>query len=369
MLLLSLLLILLYCQQFKGDAGKISLTETEKQDLDAEKEELEKDTGTTLPDPEIDENDLLPEDREDLNAQNRSPRISSVLFAAEDMTEYLRNETLPMQYVEELHSSIIIAEDEDGDVLSFDISCTHGVIEELEVLSSQSVFFVWRSPGNTESSLDPLNVRIAIRVSDGNSGQDLFPIRIALLPVTAEEDPPLEEIIIAGTVIPADISMSGYIIEGVGVRTGDIYVGDWDNNEQVKGYITFDIREMRNWPASSIRAVWIDFELIGKLGNPETISERRDFKIFEYGESLEMEHFRVGGRRLFYGTASGFDPSRVLTSPVLLEELTAAIERNQSFFQIKIGMERKSNLDNNFDIFFIHPSHCALYIEYESIEV
>ena len=182
-ILILLLYLLFYCQSLKTDEGKISISETtiEEPSPDTQEEIPE----TTLP------HDGEEEDR--IREENRAPRIRTVFYGEDNITDFLRTDAFPIPYEEALHSFIIISEDEDGDVLGYNIDCTHGRIDDIEMLSDDSVLFTWRSPANTEASLTPLNVQIRVRVRDSMGDEDRMTIRIALLPVEPEIRPAITE--------------------------------------------------------------------------------------------------------------------------------------------------------------------------------
>jgi len=230
--------------------------------------------------------------------QNNAPKITEVFLDDENMTDFLKTETLPARYEQNFYYFTIIAEDEDGDEMDFDIESTHGIVSDITRLANDSVAFTWESPENTEGSDTPLSVQIDVTVSDTAGGNDTFTIVIALLPVEGERTD--EETRIDFEIL-ADSSLSGYIIKDTQIRTGVILVGDWDNNKQIKGYLSFDISELSAIPGFEVISAKLVFDHINKSGSPELVGEKIDFKSFDYGESLDEADFAVGGEKFPMG--------------------------------------------------------------------
>ncbi len=361
-ILILILYFIFFCQRPKIDEDKINISDTtieEPSPPDTEEEIPQ----TTLPHNEEDED--IDGDREEddrVIAQNSIPRIQSVFYGEDNITDFLRTDALPIAYEEDVHSFIIISEDDDGDVLGYNIDCTHGRIEDIEMISDDSVFFTWRSPDNAEGSVTPLNTQIIVRVRDTIGEEDRITIRLALLPVEPEIIPTFY------ISITADPNLSGYIVEDtVRAGLGMVQVGDWDNDKQIKGYFSFHLRGTERALSEDFRVLQasLEFERIIPVGSPEMISERIDFKVFDYGESLESEDFRVGGIHVFDHLSADFRAPLRLTSDVLTSELNRAFAEGKTWFQIKTGMLRTSNHNGITDVYQIPSDSVSLLIEVE----
>ena len=111
--------------------------------------------------------------------QNNAPKITEVFLDDENMTDFLKTETLPARYEQNFYYFTIIAEGEDE--MSFDIEATHGIVSDITRFANDSVAFTWESPQNTEGSDTPISVQINTTVSDTAGGSDTFTIVIALI--------------------------------------------------------------------------------------------------------------------------------------------------------------------------------------------
>jgi hypothetical protein len=314
------------------------------------------------------DNDETPDTDDDADVGN-PPQIITVFYMDDDMTEFLEREALPVLYASGEHDFIIIAQDEDGEEMNFDINEEHGEVVNIERADNESVSFTWISPDNVEGSIDPLSTKIKVTVRDASGNEDLFNISIALLPALDMEpvEPADEGEDRRETVsIAADSALSGYIIKDTEVRTGVVMVGDWTNNKQIKGYLTFDLSDFGGFFSDAvINEVMIRFTHINKSGSPELISDMIDFKAFNYGDSLDAGDFAVGGTHFIsVGTGVFAAGSAEFGSSTLESQIQAAVSAGQEKFQVKMGLTSATDNDGVSDLFQCHPETVFLDIDY-----
>ncbi len=329
----------------------------------------ENDTSTDAPptddvtrgvdgDPPGDDTD--PVDDDDMSDEGNSPPdIAAIFFGDEEMTDFLRVETLPERYEEADHNITVIAEDPDGDEMNFNIVATQGEVADITRLAVDSVSFNWISPPNTEDSETPLDVDIAVTVSDPHGAEDSFTINIALLPVAEEEFD------FGGAVsIEADPSLSGYIIKDTEVGYEMIIVGDISLNKQTKGYLSFDLSYFDRYDGVDIIDAVFIIDHINKRGEPADFSTIVDFKAFDYGTEINMADFAVGGNRIFSVELPTFVSPFEISSESLLNEMQNAIDSGKERFQIKVGLNGATDSEDDYDFYLFYPEVVFLDIAY-----
>ncbi|MDZ7837348.1 MAG: hypothetical protein U5N58_05025 [Actinomycetota bacterium] len=153
--------------------------------------------------------------------------------------------------------------------------------------------------------------------------------------------------------VSADSGLSGYISADGVVRTGVVMVGDSNSDIQLKGYLTFYLEDFPDVSGDQITDVLIDFEHVNKSGNPENIGTFVDFKVFDYGNSLDRDDFAVGGRRFsMIGTGTFGSGSTARSS--LITEVRRILAEGGDRLQVKIGLN--GTTDNN--------GLCGMYLSY-----
>ena len=342
-----------------------------KPDLKTSESESTKETVNTGSQPDADQNEYnnKPTDINGETDTGTPPKIITVFYMDDDITEFLKREALTVQYVSGEHDFIIIAEDADGDELIFNIAPEHGEVVNIERVDNESVSFVWICPDNVDSSIEPLSTRINVTVRDAAGNEDLFNINIAMLPVldmepveSEGEDAERREIVS----IAADSSLSGYITKDTEIRTGVVMVGDWTNNKQIKGYLTFYLSDFGAiFRDVVINEVSFRFDNINKSGSPELLSDLIDFKAFNYGNSLDAGDFAVGGTSFISVSTGVFTAGRAGFGSYMLDSLLQdAVSSGQEKFQIKIGLKTATDNDGVSDIFQCHPETVFMDINY-----
>ncbi|MGM0368383.1 MAG: hypothetical protein ACQEP2_07430 [Actinomycetota bacterium] len=189
------------------------------------------------------------------------------------------------------------------------------------------------------------------------------------MPIEDEEDVDFAEVVESISLsIEADSDLSGYIIKDTETRAGIVMVGDWDNNKQIKGYLTFDLSYFEDISSIELRNAVLRYTHINKAGNPENFSSVVDFKEYNYGSSLDPVDFAVGGRRIFTVNISEFLSPLEVSSTTLIEALETIINTGHPDFQIKIGLNSTTNNDSIGDFYQFHPSSVFLDLEFLSEE-
>ncbi len=327
--LILILYFLFYCQRLKTDEGKISISETtiEEPPPDTQEEIPE----TTLP------HDGEEEDR--IREENRAPRIRTVFYGEDNITDFLRTDAFPMPYEEALHSFTIISEDEDGDVLGYNIDCTHGRIDDIEMLSDDSVLFTWHSPANMEASLTPLNAQITVRVRDTTGDEDRMEIRIALLPVEPEIRPAITETFF----LSESISYTIRAADGA-VMAGEYYIGD-NGPDDFKVFISFDISSLADVEIESAR---LEIANVGVRGNPTGFFSYIYVHVKDYGETVEERDFS-GGTQLFSVDISTLGTSIVNEGPNIQDRLQRSVNERKTYYQMSFGLGGRG-INNGDDV-------------------
>ncbi len=367
-LIFAILLVFLMVFSLAVTCRFCSIADFKTPDSDSTQETENKDNNGQ-PDLTQDNNNTESSDAGQEDGGGTPPQIIKVFYLSDDMTEFLKREALPVLYAREEHDFIIIAQDADGDEMVFNINADHGEVANIERVDNESVSFTWISPDNVEGSIEPLSTNIEVTVRDTAGSEDLFNISIALLPALDTEPvvPMAEDARRRESVsIAAGSSLSGYIIKDTEVRTGIIMVGDWTNNMQIKGYLTFDLSDFRSFSSNAvINEVNIRFTHINKSGSPELLSNRIDFKAFDYGDSLDAGDFAVGGTHFIsIGTGVFAGGSAEFGSSTLLSQIQAAISAGRERFQVKMGLASATDTDGVSDLFQCHPETVFLDINY-----
>ncbi|MDZ4131864.1 MAG: hypothetical protein U1E11_01885 [Dethiobacteria bacterium] len=348
-------------------------------------------------DPETDdgENDEDEEDEEespppagdgDSGSSNRPPEIVKVSIRAENITDRL-DESFPIRYEEGSHSFNILIEDEDDDEVELEVEASHGIIDNIgEGMWSESrppnmraKTFSWQSPANPPGNLEPLNVRLTITASDPSGASDSVIVKLALLPVSDDDEGDSGEIRLVRTgraSVAASADLSGSVTSAGDIILGDVMAGDNLLNRQFKGFLNFYPITLRNQITASvgdgdytITDAYLVFSTINKVGDPESLAGLVDFKVFPYGSSLVAADFAPGGRHIFNRATDSFNTAGgrplVLRSATFKDELIIVINAQSKTMQIKLGLNKATNNNNADDFFRFHCSTVSLVVEYE----
>jgi hypothetical protein len=168
--------------------------------------------------------------------------------------------------------------------------------------------------------------------------------------------------------IPPDFYLSGIVYESgsfiysthtlLGLK---VIVGDAGNNDQIKAYISFNIDELhgKNVEAAEISIV----QTKRADSHPEKFAKTVDYKAFNYGSSLDSGDFAVGG--VLLERVPVLTTSYTVSGTSLESELQSVLDDyGREYFQIKIGLNVKTNNDELQDDIVIDLRDVSLHVRY-----
>jgi hypothetical protein len=160
----------------------------------------------------------------------------------------------------------------------------------------------------------------------------------------------------------ADPALCGHIVKDTMVyHDTQILVGDDGAGRQVKGYISFDIRDLTSSGAEILSATIHSATntISGDLG----FANELIIKSFDYGNSLDLGDFAVGGTHLISFPIDRADQI-VFSVPELREAVNEFIRIEKSHFQIKLGFDVPADGDGTIDGIWIDRSNLQLRCQY-----
>ena len=174
-----------------------------------------------------------------------------------------------------------------------------------------------------------------------------------------------EDIISIGPVF----DLSGIVYEGGSflysnhlLLRSKVIVGDEaSKNLQIKAYISFDIKELHGKTVqdAEIRVVQTKRE----DSHPESYAKTVDYKAFNYGSSLDAGDFKIGGTMLERIPISS--TSYTISGDTLKSELQMVIDdKGRDYFQLKLGLDGKTNNNGFQDDVVIDLRNVSLNIRY-----
>jgi hypothetical protein len=162
-----------------------------------------------------------------------------------------------------------------------------------------------------------------------------------------------------GTVFICDVDegLSGYVTENGAFVIGTVFLGDTTYNKAVKGYISFDIRELsRDAPVLDAR---ISISGITIDGDP-TFADQLIVKVDDF-EEINGGDFAVGGDHL-----AAFSTVGLSTINISSDNLKTLLERklgdNKDYFQIKLGLDSYTGNPGIADVFIINLDNAELMV-------
>ena len=166
--------------------------------------------------------------------------------------------------------------------------------------------------------------------------------------------------------IGADISLSGYINEGVGAFPGNGVSGVGDNltNEQLISFLSFDISNISALDDVNIKDVSITIPIIGIDNHPEKSGDKLYVWVYDYGNSLEYTDLGMGGTLI-----KALDTSDPITDfnfsgSELKDELQKAVNIDKKWFQLGLILNDIS-YDGIGDTYIFSVEHVVIHIKYE----
>lgn len=306
----------------------------------------------------------------DASAVNRPPAIEAFIIGPVDVMDAVRSgEAIPITFVEQPFWFTIFASDPEDEAIDFEIVVSHGVIHDSARPDDNTIQFIWISPPNSEGLLDTtVYATIEVTAVDFSGARDQAVINLAMISESSESgiEPadPGSAFSVAQTYRASAIAeLSGDINSSGEVRTGAIIVGDDNSNRQYKGYLTFDLEGIAGIAPDDITGAQIVFNHVNKSGDPQSVGEFVDLKVFNYGPTLDSSDFAVGGNRfMMIGTGSFSSGSTARGS--LVTELRNILSADGTTLQVKIGLDGATNSNNAWDIFQFHPGNVELVVDY-----
>jgi hypothetical protein len=303
-------------------------------------------------------------------AVNRPPVIEEFIIGPIDVMEAVRSgEAIPIPFVEQTYWFTINASDHEGEVIDFEIRASHGLINDRVRLDDNTIQFIWVSPPNIEGLVETIvNANVEVTAVDFSGGRDRATINLAMTPESTEDtgepaDPGGAFSVVQTYRTTATSSRSGYINSAGDVRTGTIIVGDDDGNRQYKGYLTFNLAGIAGIAPENITGAKIFFNAVNRSGDPQSIGDFVDLKVFNYGATLDSSDFAVGGSRfMMIGTGSFGSGSTAQGS--LVTQIRNIRTAGGPSLQIKIGLNAATNNNNAWDMYQFNPGNVELLIDY-----
>ena len=163
-----------------------------------------------------------------------------------------------------------------------------------------------------------------------------------------------------GAVFTPDVdkNLSGYIVKDGPVITRVVLVGDTASNKETKGYISFDISELLN---SRVVSVELKISNIVAAVDP-TFADQLNIKVYNYGNSLDISDFAVGGDLLASIPTAGLTSINI-SSNNLKDLMNKSITGGTGYFQLKLGLSTPSDNDGIADMFGINLDNAKLTVE------
>lgn len=183
-----------------------------------------------------------------------------------------------------------------------------------------------------------------------------------------EDKPSIEKSYLKDIFIDPCPKLSGYITEdGIintckgNINTYWIGVGDNNNDNQVKGYLSFDTRDLKGKYIVNSEIIIDDFYLVGDPG----FAQYLNFKIIDYGTHLESNDFKIDGKILSKIPIN--KPKYLVSNDNLKNEIRKTITSpvNQ-YFQICLELTNPTNDDEVADLIFFRLSKVRLHIKYKN---
>lgn len=299
-------------------------------------------------------------------SENDPPQIIKIIYSGQDIIDEAG--PLSVSYQQGLHEFEVTAKEPEGENIDLEVSAGLGTITEIVILEPGIFRFTWSVPEAPSGTVDPIGTALDLIVLDINGNRDTYRIEIILTPPEQEDQifEPVEEASIGFIILKASNELSGTVIEDDQAFTGNILIGDDAQNRVVKGYISFDISDLTSIEADSISRVDLRFDSVRSIGSPRHISNTVIFKVFYYGNSLDLQDYYDNGVVFATTDAMNFGGSnKIINSDYLRNRLKLAIEEGKQWFQISIRLDGNSNKNDGIDDFQIRPKDIYLDIDFD----
>jgi len=147
-------------------------------------------------------------------------------------------------------------------------------------------------------------------------------------------------------------------VTSYGPRVG---AGDDETNKQVKGFISWDIRELHGVEVIDAEILFTSLRIINW---PQGIGDNLVVKELSYGSTIDGSDYAVGGT--FLANIPLSSSSYTISNSTLINKLQEALDSGRNYFQIKIGLDGTVLSDHLADQMYINNvgTEAGLYISY-----
>lgn len=303
------------------------------------------------------------------NAGENDPlQIIKIMYSGQDITDEAG--PLSVSYQQGLHEFEITVKEPEGENVDLEVSVGLGAVTEIEILEPGVFRFAWSVPEAPSGAVDPIGTALDLIALDVNGNRNTYRIEVMLTPPEQEDQidgfEHVEEGSIGSLILKASNELSGTVIEDDEAFTSNIFIGDSEENRVNKGYISFDISDLASIEVDSISRVDLRFDSVRSAGTPRYISNTVIFKVFYYGNSLDLQDYYDNGVVFATTDAMNFaGTNRIINSDHLRNRLKLAIEEGRQWFQISIRLDGNSNNNDGMDWFQIKPKDIYLDIDFD----
>jgi len=246
---------------------------------------------------------------------------------------------------------LVLAEDEDGDELSY--SATDSIGNNMEIVrrDNNTAEFVWVAPSDVGS------YEIYIEVSDGNEGVASETVQVAIVGGVGPS---------GGTHgFTAVASMSGQVndngtvfISADSSGSPSIYIGDQAADLQTRGFLSFNVSDIAG---KNVTGAWLTIRS-GRIGDPTSLLREMRISSTNYGNSLDGADYESSTTTLTsFFPLTGADFS--FTNEALINAVQDTLSAGRQYFQLKLFIDSVSN-NHIADGFTVYISDVQLEVEY-----
>jgi len=280
---------------------------------------------------------------------NHNPIITTV--AADEVELDLSDEF--SIFAEDNANFLVLAEDEDGDELSYSASDSNENNMAIENIDNNAAGFGWVAPS------DPGSYEIYIEVSDGNGGEATVTVSVTVEPAGAVGTSLSTRGFGANAALSGQVNEDGeFFIAADSSGVPYIYVGDTASRLKVQGFLSFDVSIIAG---ENVTAAWLTIRG-SRDGDPTLLLMPLAISSTNYGNSLDGADYGVSSTNLisFY-PLSGTDFS--FTNENLKNAVQGVLTAGRQYFQVKLVIN-SANGNTVADGFTILLSDVMLEVEY-----
>ena len=145
----------------------------------------------------------------------------------------------------------------------------------------------------------------------------------------------------------ADNALSGFITNDseVSAGTGLVHIGDNIDDNQIKGYISFDISRLEG----TVDGCSINILVLELIRNPEAIGDTLNIKYLEY-DNLDASDFELEGELIYSTPIAGLDSLRIPNEALLDTFQRAVNDPTIDYYQLELSINGTNNPDGRSDL-------------------